>query len=95
MLLYFIVPETYEPVLLKWKAKELRKADPVRNNNVYAEHERGDWSLKGAVRRTVIRPVEMVLKERILVLVTIYTAFVYGIFYSRGCPQIPSTPRLS
>lgn len=89
-LLYFIVPETYGPVLLQRKAKELRKADPVRNKDVYADHERGDWSLKGVVRRTVLRPIEMVLKERILVLVTIYVSFVYGIFYSRECPQIPS-----
>jgi len=86
LLLYFFVPETYEPVLLQWKARELQKADPVRNKDVYAEHERGDWSLKGVMRRTVLRPVNMVLKERILVLVTIYLSFVYGILYSRECP---------
>ena len=83
LLLYFLVPETYGPVLLQWKAREFRKADPVGNKYVYAEHERGDWSLKGVMRRTVLRPVEMVMKEKILVFVTIYLSFVYGVLYSR------------
>jgi len=90
LLFYFIVPETFPPVLLQWKARELRKTDPVGNKDVYAEHERGDWSLKGVVCRTLIRPVEMVLQEKILVFVTIYLSFVYGIMYSRECPWTSS-----
>ena len=90
LLIYFAVPETYAPVLLKWKAVALRKADPVRNKDRYAEHERGDWSLKGVIQRTFLRPIVMVRKEKILVLVTIYLSFVYGILYSREYPRIPS-----
>ena len=86
---YFIVPETYGPVLLQWKARELRKADPVGNKDAYAEHERGDWSVMGVVRRAVFRPVEMVLKEKILALVTIYLSFVYGILYCCECSWTP------
>ncbi|KAF9648346.1 MFS general substrate transporter [Thelephora ganbajun] len=82
LLLYFVIPETYGPVLLQWKARGLRKADPVRNKDVFAEHERGDWSLRGIIRRTLLRPVEMVLNEKILVFVTIYLSFVYGVLYS-------------
>ena len=91
LLFYFFVPETYAPVLLQWKAKALRKADPVGNKDVYAEHERGDWSVKGVTRRTFSRSVEMVLKEKILVFVTIYLSFVYGIMYSREFPPTLST----
>ena len=91
LLFYFFVPETFAPVLLQWKAKELRNADPVGNKDVYAEHERGDWSVKGVVRRTLSRSVEMVLKEKILVFVTIYLSFVYGILYSREYPRTLST----
>ncbi|KAF9788500.1 MFS general substrate transporter [Thelephora terrestris] len=82
LLLYFLIPETYEPVLLQRKARKLRKVDPVGNKDVYAEHERGDWSLRGVIRRTVLRPIEMVLREKILVLVTIYLSFVYGVLYA-------------
>jgi DHA1 family multidrug resistance protein-like MFS transporter len=83
LLLYFVIPETCGPVLLQWKARRLREVDPIGNKDVYAEHERGDWSLKGVTRRTLLRPVEMVLREKILVLVTIYLSFVYGVLYSR------------
>ena len=89
-MIYFIVPETYGPVLLQWKARELRKADPVGNKDVYAEHEREDWSIKGVIYRTVFRLVEMVLKEKILISVTVYISFVYGILYSRECFWPPS-----
>ena len=85
LLLYFFIPETYALVLLQRKAREFRKTDPIGNKDVYAEHERGDWSLKGVMRRTVLRPVEMVLREKILVFVTIYLSFVYGVLYSRKC----------
>lgn len=85
----FIVPETFAPVLLQRKARRLRKADPVGNKDVYAEHERGDWSAKGVIHRAVFRPVEMVLKEKILVLVTVYLSFVYGILYCRECFWTP------
>lgn len=83
LLLLFLIPETYAPVLLQWKARELRRVDPVGNKDVYAEHERGDWSVKGVIRRTLLRPVEMVVREKILVFVTIYLSFVYGVLYSR------------
>lgn len=83
LLLYFFIPETYGPVLLQRKARELRKVDPLGNKDVYAEHERGDWSLRGVVRRTVVRPIKMVRREKILVFLTIYLSFVYGVLYSR------------
>jgi len=95
LLFYFFVPETFAPVLLQWKARELRKADPVGNKGVHAEHERGDWSVKGVVRRTLSRSVEMVLKEKILIFVTIYLSFVYGILYSRESPRTPPIPGLT
>jgi MFS transporter, DHA1 family, multidrug resistance protein len=92
LLLCFLIPETYGPVLLQWKARKFRKADPIGNKYVYAEHERGDWSLKGVIRRTVLRPVEMVMREKILVFVTIYLSFVYGVLYSCKCFRILAPP---
>ena len=70
---------------------ELRKADPVGNKDMYAQIEQGDWTVIGVMRRTVMRPIEMVSKEKILVLVTLYLSFVYGLLYGRECPRIPST----
>ncbi|KAI0946742.1 hypothetical protein AcW1_010117 [Taiwanofungus camphoratus] len=76
------VPETYAPVLLSKKARRLRKADPVGNANLYAEHERADWSWKGVLQRTLYRPFLMLVTEPILLLVTIYLSLVYGVLYA-------------
>jgi len=63
------------------QAKRLRKADPV-NTNLYAEHERQDWSLFGVLKRTLFRPFQMLALEPILLLMTIYTSIVYGLLYA-------------
>ncbi|OSX62324.1 hypothetical protein POSPLADRAFT_1143698 [Postia placenta MAD-698-R-SB12] len=76
------VPETYAPILLQQKARRLRKADPVRNADLYAEHERADWSVKGVLHRTLYRPIKMLAVEPILLLVTLYLSLVYGVLYA-------------
>ncbi|XP_006463626.1 hypothetical protein AGABI2DRAFT_225490, partial [Agaricus bisporus var. bisporus H97] len=74
-------PETYAPVILLYKVKRLRKEDPVSNKNLYAEHENQDWSVKGVLNRTILRPFKMLAVEPILLLVTLYISVVYGLLY--------------
>lgn len=81
----FFLPETYAPVLLARKAQRLRKEDPHQYEHVYAEHERQDWSFKGIMKRTIMRPFHMLFMEPILVLVTVYLSLVYGLLYARTC----------
>jgi len=76
------VPETYAPVILQKKARRLRKVDPVGNADLYAEHERADWSFKGVIHRTIYRPFKMMMVEPILILVTLYLSVVYGVLYA-------------
>jgi len=76
------LPETYGPVILLKKAKRLRKQDPTGNKDLYAEHEKGDWSFTGIASRTVLRPFKMLALEPILVLITIYISIVYGLLYA-------------
>jgi hypothetical protein len=68
------------------QARRLRKADPVKNAALYAEHEKEDMSLYGIINRTLYRPFYMLYKEPILVLVTLYISFIYGILYARESP---------
>jgi len=82
ILILFCMPETYTPVLLQWKARRLRKADPVNSAALYAEHDKEDWSFHGIIHRTLYRPFYMLYKEPILVLVTLYISFIYGILYA-------------
>ncbi|KAF8629483.1 hypothetical protein AX15_003416 [Amanita polypyramis BW_CC] len=82
IIMILLIPETYAPVLLSRKAKRLRKADPVASVNIYAEHDRQDWSFYGIIKRTLFRPFHMLAMEPILVLVTIYISIVYGLLYA-------------
>ena len=77
------LPETYAPVILLKKKKKLVKEDPVGSKDLYAEHEKQDWSIMSVIQRTIFRPFHMLALEPILVMVTIYLSVVYGLLFGR------------
>ncbi|KAI5477074.1 hypothetical protein MNV49_006873 [Pseudohyphozyma bogoriensis] len=79
---FFFLPETFAPVLLARRAKAMRKAEPEKNRELYADLERADFSVKGLITRTLERPFKMLSVEPILILVTIYLSIVYGLLYA-------------
>ena len=92
-LLAVFVPETYAPVLLARKAKQLRAKDTVKNTDLYAASERVDWTLKAILQRTIFRPFKMLLVEPILLLTTIYVSLAYGVMYASMCARLLPTRR--
>ncbi|KIK53038.1 hypothetical protein GYMLUDRAFT_179505 [Collybiopsis luxurians FD-317 M1] len=76
------LPETYGPVLLARKAQRLREEDPINNGNLTSDLDKLDSSPRGLLDRTLYRPWIMLASEPILILVTIYLAFVYGLLYA-------------
>ena len=92
-LLAVFVPETYAPVLLARKAKQLRAKDPVKNTDLYAASERVDWTLNAILQRTIFRPFKMLLVEPILLLTTIYVSLAYGVMYASMCARLLPTRR--
>ncbi|OAV91119.1 hypothetical protein PTTG_07887 [Puccinia triticina 1-1 BBBD Race 1] len=74
------MPETYSPILLAKKAKNIRET--TGDIKFYAPHEKADCSLRGILRRTILRPVEMMLTEPILSLIVIYLSIICGMLYS-------------
>jgi hypothetical protein len=78
----FFLPETFAPVLLAQKAKRLRRADPEKNKDLYAETERVSWAPMAVLERTVFRPFKMLLVEPILLLATLYLSVAYGVIYA-------------
>ncbi|KIK59308.1 hypothetical protein GYMLUDRAFT_44678 [Collybiopsis luxurians FD-317 M1] len=76
------LPETYTPILLLWKAQRLRKENPEKTKDLYAEHETRDFSIRGILHQTVFRPFHMLVLEPILMLVTVYISLVYGVLYA-------------
>ncbi|KAK4052982.1 hypothetical protein OIO90_004106 [Microbotryomycetes sp. JL221] len=77
-----LMPETYHPALLAKRAKKLRKQEPEKNRDLYADLEKADFSVKALVTRTLGRPFLMLGTEPILMLVTLYLSLVYGILYA-------------
>jgi len=76
----FLIPETYSPVLLQKRAKELRSLHPEMTE-LYAPLEHSDMSAKGLLKRTLYKPFHMLALEPILILVTFYLSLVYAILY--------------
>ncbi|KZV80848.1 MFS general substrate transporter [Exidia glandulosa HHB12029] len=78
MLLLFL-PETYEPVLLKWKAARLRKE--TGDSAYFAPIERMDKSIFAAIRASCTIPFRILYHERISLLLNIWASLVLGVIY--------------
>ncbi|OJD32188.1 mfs multidrug transporter [Diplodia corticola] len=73
------LPETHAPTLLRRKAARVRKeTGNVLARSVYDGQAMGP---KAVVQIYLVRSFRMLLTEPILVLITLYQAFVYGILY--------------
>lgn len=71
--------ETHHPTILVNKAKMMRKM--TNNWGIHAAHENVELSVKEIAQKTITRPIVMLLTEPVLLFVTIYNSFVYGILY--------------
>jgi MFS family permease len=60
-LAFFALPESYAPVLLKRKARQLRKE--TRNQAYYHPHEQLKLNFKDLVTKHLTRPIRMLITE--------------------------------
>ncbi|KAI6167729.1 MFS general substrate transporter [Pisolithus thermaeus] len=79
ILLFIFVPETYAPVLLKKKAARLRKQ--TRNPKYYAPLDRRQGSLASAVLISCYKPFQLLLFDRMALLLNTWNALLLGILY--------------
>lgn len=75
----FFVPETYSPVLLTRRARNLRL--DTGNWALHSRNEAQRADIGDIARTYLIRPIAMLVREPILLLVTIYMSLIYGILY--------------
>ncbi|KAF1358595.1 MFS general substrate transporter [Lizonia empirigonia] len=78
-LLLFFLEETYPPVVLINKASELRRR--TKNWGIHAKQEEIEVDFKELVIRNVSRPMRILFTEPIVLLITIYMSFIYGLLY--------------
>ncbi|KAB2578831.1 Major facilitator superfamily [Lasiodiplodia theobromae] len=72
-------PETYAPVILKQRAKRLRKE--TGDANIFAPIELEPRDLRHVATVVLTRPIRMMLFEWIVLFSCLYLAFVYAVFY--------------
>lgn len=75
----FLYQETYHPIILSYKARELRQR--TGNWGIYSKQDLVEVDLRDLVTKNLARPLRMLFTEPILFLITLYTAFIYGILY--------------
>ncbi|CCF59034.1 hypothetical protein KAFR_0F04390 [Kazachstania africana CBS 2517] len=71
--------ETHHPSILVGKAKQMRQ--DTNNWGIHAAHENAELSIRDIVQNTITRPLIMLFTEPVLLIVSIYNSFVYGILY--------------
>jgi MFS family permease len=74
----FFLPETYTKALLEQKAHSLRKS--TGNKDLYAASEKSKQTMYELYKVSLLRPWRMFM-EPIVLLFSIYVAFLYGILY--------------
>ena len=76
---FFFQSETYGPVILVEKAAELRRK--TKNWGIHAKQEEVEVDLKELLTKNITRPLRILFTEPIVLFVTTYMSFIYGLLY--------------
>lgn len=71
--------ETYPPIVLVEKASELRRR--TLNWGIHAKQEEIEVDLRELITKNFSRPLRLLVTEPIVLLLSIYMAFIYGLLY--------------
>lgn len=71
--------ETYPPVILVNKARELRRR--TKNWGIHAKQEEIEVDLRELLEKNLSRPMRMLFTESIVLALSTYMAFIYGLLY--------------
>jgi len=75
----FFLEETYPPVILISKAAELRRR--TKNWGIHAKQEEIEIDFRELINKNFSRPLRLLVTEPIVLLLSIYMAFIYGLLY--------------
>ena len=78
-LLLLFLEETYPPVILVAKAADLRRR--TKNWGIHAKQEEIEIDFRELVQKNLSRPMRMLFTEPIVLALSIYMAFIYGLLY--------------
>ncbi|EFY92227.1 major facilitator superfamily [Metarhizium acridum CQMa 102] len=75
----FFLEETYPPVILVAKAADLRRR--TKNWGIHAKQEEIEVDFKELIQKNFSRPMRLLFTEPIILALSIYMSFIYGILY--------------
>jgi len=76
---FFFLEETYPPVILISKAAELRRR--TKNWGIHAKQEEIEIDFRELITKNFSRPMRILFTEPIVLLLSIYMSFIYGLLY--------------
>lgn len=79
ILCVFFLEESYGPVVLVSKASELRRR--TKNWGIHAKQEEIEVDLRELLSKNLSRPMRILFTEPIVLAVTVYMSFIYGLLY--------------
>ena len=74
-----LLEETYPPIVLVQKAEELRRR--TKNWGIHAKQEEIEVDFRELITKNFSRPLRILVTEPIVLLLSIYMAFIYGLLY--------------
>ncbi|ODN79495.1 hypothetical protein L202_03466 [Cryptococcus amylolentus CBS 6039] len=80
IIMSIFTPETLAPVLLRKKANKLNKE---HNTDVYVtEHDLNRLPFSETMKIALLRPIQLMFQEMIIIFFTIYLSFIYALLYA-------------
>ncbi|KAF7180246.1 hypothetical protein CNMCM7691_009413 [Aspergillus felis] len=76
---FFFLKESYPPVILIYKASELRRR--TKNWGIHAKQEEIEIDLQELLVNNFSRPLRLLVHEPLILAVTLYLSFIYGLLY--------------
>jgi MFS transporter, DHA1 family, multidrug resistance protein len=80
--MFFLLPETSSANILVRRAKRLRKITGNPNLKAQAEIDQAKLSVGAIVYESLYRPTQIMILDPAVLFTNLYTALVYGIYYS-------------
>lgn len=75
----FFLEETYPPIILVEKAAELRRR--TKNWGIHAKQDEIELDFRELITKNFSRPMRLLFTEPIVLLLSIYMSFIYGLLY--------------
>ncbi|KAJ5929827.1 major facilitator superfamily domain-containing protein [Penicillium verhagenii] len=81
VLSFFIYKESYPPVLLRRRKKQLLKANGPSSGDLKTPYDEENPTVAALYRKTLVRPLYFLLTQPIIQLLGVYVSFAYGMTY--------------